>query len=130
MYSRKMVPWDCVNKLRGNLMFKALLRIKNAFKSINFDLAKSVSPPTHHCTGWYHFDGSRNFEIFIYFCIPRYYVIVFGWLYKDTAHCNSFNSLQAKPLPPTSFSPVTSTNVGISLQKFLTFNFNPFSTLT
>ena len=31
--------------------------------------------------------------------------------------------------PPTSFSPVTSTNVGISLQNFLTFSFNPFATL-
>ena len=28
-----------------------------------------------------------------------------------------------------SFSAVTSTNVGTSLQNFLTFNFNPFSTL-
>ena len=28
--------------------------------------------------------------------------------------------------PPTSFSPVTSTNVGISPEKFLTFSFNPF----
>ena len=31
--------------------------------------------------------------------------------------------------PPTSFSPVTSTNVEISLQIFLTFRFNPFVTL-
>ena len=31
--------------------------------------------------------------------------------------------------PPTSFSPVTSTNVGISPQNFLTFSFNPFATL-
>ena len=30
---------------------------------------------------------------------------------------------------PTSFSPVTSTKVGISPQNFLTFSFNPFSTL-
>ena len=28
--------------------------------------------------------------------------------------------------PPTSFSPVTSTNVGISPKNFLTFSFNPF----
>ena len=27
--------------------------------------------------------------------------------------------------PPTSFPPVTSTNVGIRPQNFLTFNFNP-----
>ena len=30
-----------------------------------------------------------------------------------------------KKVPPTSFSPVTSTNVGISPQNFLTFSFNP-----
>ena len=34
-----------------------------------------------------------------------------------------------KPLPRTSFSPVTPTNVGISPQNFLTFNFNPFDML-
>ena len=34
-----------------------------------------------------------------------------------------------KSLPPTIFSPVTSTNVRISTQNFLTFNFNPFPTL-
>ena len=31
--------------------------------------------------------------------------------------------------PPTSFSTVTSTNVGISPQNFLTFSFNSFATL-
>ena len=31
--------------------------------------------------------------------------------------------------PPTSFSPVTSTNVGISPTIFLTYSFNPFATL-
>ena len=31
--------------------------------------------------------------------------------------------------PPTSFSPVTSTNVRFGLKNFLTFSFNPFSTL-
>ena len=30
---------------------------------------------------------------------------------------------------PSSFSHVTSTNVGFSAQKFLTFSFNPFATL-
>ena len=30
---------------------------------------------------------------------------------------------------PTSFSPVTSTNVGFGPQNFLTFSFNPFATL-
>ena len=31
--------------------------------------------------------------------------------------------------PPTSFSLITSTNIGISSQKFLTFNFNLSATL-
>ena len=31
--------------------------------------------------------------------------------------------------PPSSFSPVTSRNVGFGLQNFLTFSFNPFTTL-
>ena len=35
----------------------------------------------------------------------------------------------AKSLPPTSFFPVTSTNVGISPKIFLTFSFNSFATL-
>ena len=34
-----------------------------------------------------------------------------------------------KKAPPTSFSPVTSTNVGISTQNLLTFSFKPFATL-
>ena len=37
--------------------------------------------------------------------------------------------VQKAPTPPTSFSPVTSTNVGIRLQNFLTFSFNPFDRL-
>ena len=32
-------------------------------------------------------------------------------------------------MPPTRFSPVTSTNVGFVPQNFLTFSFNPFVTL-
>ena len=31
--------------------------------------------------------------------------------------------------PRTSFSPVTSTNVGVIPQNFLTFSFNPFTTM-
>ena len=34
-----------------------------------------------------------------------------------------------KPPPPTSFSRVTSTNVEVGPQNFLTFSFNPFATL-
>ena len=35
----------------------------------------------------------------------------------------------SKKASPTSFSPVTSTNVGFGPQNFLTFSFNPFTTL-
>ena len=34
-----------------------------------------------------------------------------------------------KAPPPTSFSSVTSTKVGVSPQNFLTFSFNPFATV-
>ena len=34
-----------------------------------------------------------------------------------------------KKASPTSFSPVTSTNVGFGPQNFLTFSFHPFATL-
>ena len=39
-----------------------------------------------------------------------------------------FRKVQEKR-PPTNFSPVTSTNVRISPENFLTFSFNPFATL-
>ena len=45
-----------------------------------------------------------------------------------------FNPIQdggggGKKAPPTSFSPLTSTDVGISPQNFLTFIFDPFPAL-
>ena len=36
---------------------------------------------------------------------------------------------RGKKVPPTSFSPVTSTNVRCGPQNFLTFSSNPFATL-
>ena len=41
----------------------------------------------------------------------------------------SFNHIQDVPLLVFPFSPVTSTNVGISLQNFLTFIVDSFATL-
>lgn len=38
----KRSPWDCVTQLLKNPIFKALLRIKKSFKSIDFDVAKHV----------------------------------------------------------------------------------------
>ena len=50
-----------------------------------------------------------------------------------TAFVEAFNPIQdgwgVKKAPPTSFSHVTSTNVTISPQNFLTFSFNPFDRL-
>ena len=50
-----------------------------------------------------------------------------------TAFVEAFNPIQdkggSKRGPSTSFSPVTSTNVTISPQNFLTFSFNPFDRL-
>ena len=42
MHSQKRSPWDCVIKLRGNWIFKALLWIKKSFKSGDFDLAEQA----------------------------------------------------------------------------------------
>ena len=48
-------------------------------------------------------------------------------------HFNYLNPIQdvegGAKKKPTSFCPVTSTNVGIGPQNFLTFIFNPFATL-
>ena len=51
---------------------------------------------------------------------------------KELKHAAGVNPIQdgvGAKRPPTSFSPVTSTNLGLSLQNFLTFSFNPFATL-
>ena len=40
-----------------------------------------------------------------------------------------FRMSGAKKPPSSSFSSVTSTNIGISRQNFLTFSFNPFAKL-
>ena len=52
-------------------------------------------------------------------------------LNKVLVQQENINPIQdgGKKAPSTSFFPVTSTNVGISPQNFLTFSFNPFSTL-
>ena len=51
---------------------------------------------------------------------------------KKTTLCNiRFNPIHdgGSKKAPTSFSPVTSTNVGFGPKKFLTFSFNPFATV-
>ena len=44
-------------------------------------------------------------------------------------HINPIQDVGGQKSPPTSFSPVTSTNVRISAQNVLAFSFNPFATL-
>ena len=41
----------------------------------------------------------------------------------------SGEKLLMSALNPTSYSPITYTNVGVSPKNFLTFSFNPFATL-
>ena len=53
----------------------------------------------------------------------------------NTTKSSMFNPIQdgreggGAKRPPTSFSPVTSTNIGISPQNILSFSFDPFDTL-
>ena len=96
MYYLKRVPVRCVTKFRDNQIFKALLRIKKSFKSVDFDLSKYVlvSRPTHPWTGWVNFDWSGNYKIIIYLCIHSYYLFVLAWLHIDTAPYNSFKYWQ------------------------------------
>ena len=56
--------------------------------------------------------------------MTRFFLWIFSNL-KD--HFLTFNSLQYI-INPTSFSPVTSTNVNFGPQNFLTFSFHPFAT--
>ena len=42
---------------------------------------------------------------------------------------NPLQDVEGEKSPPNNFSPVTSTNIVISSQNFLTFSFNPFATL-
>ena len=54
--------------------------------------------------------------------------LVYNEKYLDPIQDGQGGGKQATP-PPTSFSPVTSTNLGMRHQNFLTFSFNTFSTL-
>ena len=63
-----------------------------------------------------------TFRIYILLHIKKHYFIYFCCLFLTLFRMEQKN-------PPTSFSPVTSTNVGISPKNVLTFIFNPFATL-
>ena len=54
-------------------------------------------------------------NVFLYYFYHRHLILFrMGWV---------------KKVPSTSFSPVTSTNVGFGPQDVMTFSFNPFTTL-
>ena len=72
----------------------------------------------------------RTKSIYQKISIRKTLIIFFFWN-KQYVYI-AFNPIQdggGKKAPPTSFSPVTSTNVGISPKNFLTFSFNPFDRL-
>ena len=49
-------------------------------------------------------------------------------VFKDIC-LNLYQDGEGPKSPPTSFSPVTSTNVGFGPKNFLTFSFNPYATI-
>ena len=74
--------------------------------------------------------------------LKRAYCVLFSKITQHLAQIllacwrnwSNINTIQdeggaGKKAPRTSFSPVTSTNVGFGPQNFLTFSFNPFATL-
>ena len=58
-------------------------------------------------------------------CIS-YFLLEFLWGTYSLVNLIQDGGGDKSPSPPTSFSPVTSTNAGICSQNFLTFSFNPF----
>ena len=74
------------------------------------------------------FESYQDKYIYIYI---HMYIYIYIYI-KTNAN---FNPIQDRARgggqkgPPTSFSPVTSSNVGFGPQNFLTFSFNPFGTL-
>ena len=68
--------------------------------------------------------------MFHYFHVALFNVGLFG---VPLFNVTLFNPIQdgggGQKGPPTCFSPVTSINVGISPENFLTVNYDPFATL-
>ena len=69
-----------------------------------------------------------SFFLSLCICIYDFYSIKPFHFTKTKIYVNPIHDGEANP-HPISYSPVTSTNVGISPQNFLTFSFNLFSTL-
>ena len=72
---------------------------------------------------------SKSVDQNIFSIIFKGFLDVKNCLRPKSATLTLFRMGEGGPKPPTSFSPVTSTNVGNSPQNFLTFSFNPFPTL-
>ena len=81
-------------------------------------------------------------KVWCYCMLKKYYIIYHLWTgIIECKSCHTIKTLEqhiqsvtnqvcnVKKSPPTSFSLITSTNIGISSLKFLTFNFNLSATL-
>ena len=89
-------------------------------EGINISI-KNASKECDICLDWYFLDKSFKCELYLR-----------NGCHDLMQYAMNFNPIQdggQKSSPPTSFSPVTSTNVGFDPKIFLTFSFNPFPTL-
>ena len=104
---------------RGNKFSATLIRNVNFISFVEFFVITNYinSKLTFHANKLYRLyaNGEKTFGL------------------REKTPLFNFNPIQdgrSKSLPTTtSFSPATSTNIGISLQNFLTFSFNTFATL-
>ena len=104
---------------RGNKFSATLIRNVNFISFVEFFVITNYinSKLTFHANKLYRLyaNGEKTFGL------------------REKTPLFHFNPIQdggSKSLPTTtSFSPATSTNIGISLQNFLTFSFNTFATL-
>ena len=92
---------------------------RDVFNEVFLKYSKEVRPSSSHV-------GIKNVKSDVCYDDTKHYQV-------PSKKRGRFNPIQdgmgGKKALPTNFSPVTSTNVGISPQNLLTFNFNPFDRL-
>ena len=99
---------------RGNKFSAALIRNVNFISFVDFLVI------TNYINSKLTFHANKHYKL--YMLLERKHSPLF--------HFNPIQDGGSKSLPTTtSFSPATSTNIGISLQNFVTFSFNTFATL-
>ena len=54
---------------------------------------------------------------------------IMGYIFRQSLCDLTLFIIEGQKAPPTSFGPITSTDIGNSPQIFLTFSFKPFSVL-